>query len=359
MRILALTRYPALAASARCRFHDLEPHLRASGVDMRIEALLPEEYVRTLSVGGVGGMMDIASAYAHRAARLVSREHWDAILIQYEAFPFLPGMFERLLVNRGVPFVLDYDDAWFHRYDSHRSFMVRQALGRKIPTLMAKAAAVVAGSRYIADFAMRFNPAVHLIPTAIDLRRYPVAQPGTEASAPTIGWIGGPATTPFLNLVREPLREVMDRTGARLRLVGADAAQVSIPGAEVVPWSASSEIDELSSMSVGIMPVEDSLFARGKCAFKLIQYMGAWKPAVASPVGENVHVVANGASGFIAGTHDEWRDSLMTLLNDAALARRFGRAGRTIVAARYDQVGAASALGAVLRGVVRMSPPRR
>lgn len=308
--------------------------MRVAGVDMHIEPLLPDSYVTSLSVGGLRGMIPLAKRFGRRVAVLRSISTFDVVYIQMEALPFLPAALEEFLLSSSR-YVLDYDDAWFHRYDRHPSIVIRSVLRNKISSLMRRAAGVVVGSRYLYDYASQYNSRVVLVPTSIDLSRYPLTAPSHRAAHPIVGWIGSPSTTPHLLTIVEALRKVVQQLNAHVRIIGARPGAVSLPNTQDLPWSSSTEIELLKDIDVGIMPLPDEPFTRGKCAFKLIQYMGCWKPVVASPVGENNFVVEHEKNGFLAHTTDEWVSSIRRLIENPDLAARLGSVGRSRVASSY------------------------
>jgi glycosyltransferase involved in cell wall biosynthesis len=151
---------------------------------------------------------------------------------------------------------------------------------------------------------------------------------------PCVGWIGQRATADFLRPLA-PLFEQLGRQGeGRFTAIGIDAQQLGLPMASV-PWSEDTEVASLRILDVGIMPLLDGPFERGKCGYKLIQYMACGLPVVASPVGVNRQIVEHGVNGFLADTQQEWEDALRTLLADPLLRERMGAAGREKVARQY------------------------
>jgi glycosyltransferase involved in cell wall biosynthesis len=235
-----------------------------------------------------------------------------------------------------VPYVLDYDDAVFHLYDEHRSAAIRWALGGKHPSLMRRAALVVVGNGYLADCAERAGARnVAVVPTAVDLDRYGAAREAAQDGAPPrVGWIGQRSTADFLRPLA-PLFERLAAAGkARFAAIGIDARALGLP-MDGVPWSEDSEVHSIRGLDVGVMPLVDGPFERGKCGYKLVQYMACGLPVVASPVGVNRQLVEHGVNGFLATTNEEWRMALETLLSDAGLRRRMGRAGRRMVEETY------------------------
>ena len=207
---------------------------------------------------------------------------------------------------------------------------------------MSKAALVVGGNSYLAQRAIDAGATwVEVLPTVVNLDRYPIRSP-LESSADSgalsvlrIVWIGSPSTAHYLDLLRETLKELATHTPFVLRVIGA--SEVSIPGVEVetIAWTEDTEVDSISSCAVGIMPLEDSPWEKGKCGYKLIQYMACSLPVVASAVGANVEIVEDGKNGYLVRSTDEWVVALRTLLESPRLRAEMGKAGRARVEENY------------------------
>jgi len=261
---------------------------------------------------------------------------YDLVWLQGEALPWVPEAIERRLMPSRIPYVVDYDDAWFHRYDRHARTAVRRFLGRKIDGVMARAATVIAGNDYLAARAKRAGACdVQLLPSAVDLEQYPVSVP-SPAPRFTIGWIGSPTTAPYLNSISDALRLASEQLKARVVLVGS--GPINLPGVcvETRSWQETSEAAEIGKFDVGIMPLTDGPWEQGKCGFKLIQYMAAGRPAIASPVGVNRVIVRHGITGFLAVTTDDWMRSFEALAASIQLRTRMGLAGRQVVEREYS-----------------------
>jgi len=274
-------------------------------------------------------------AYSHRVLQLMRRHLFDLVWIEKEALPWLPVWIERALLC-GVPYVLDFDDALFHHYDLHPSPLVRCFLGHRLDLLMADARLVVCGNDYLAERAKHAGaPWVEVLPTAIDLERYhsPPAD-NSDCDVPRIVWIGSPTTVHYLNLIHKSLLSLRERYPFKLRVIGARLDLLGID-VEYIDWSEESEVSAIQACQVGIMPLLDSPWERGKCGYKLIQYMACGLPVVASPVGVNHMIVHEGVNGFLAGSHDEWVVKLESLLRDEPLRQRMGTAGRLRVESEY------------------------
>jgi glycosyltransferase involved in cell wall biosynthesis len=258
------------------------------------------------------------------------------VLIEYELFPWFPALFERLLAWRGCRMVVDYDDALFHQYDAHPNPWVRRLLGSKIATVMRLAHTVVVGNAYLAAYARSAGARrVELIPTVVDLVRYRVKDAARNSDNFTIGWIGSPSTARYLHEIAPALARLCRDGRARVRVVGS--GPLNLPGVamEVVAWSEETEVEEILGFDVGVMPLPDEPWARGKCGFKLVQYMACALPVVASPVGVNSEIVEDGVNGFLACGEADWVAALERLKENAALGKRLGKEGRRKVEEQY------------------------
>lgn len=339
MKLLLLTRYGRLGASSRIRFLQYLPWLEQGGIQVTVQPLLSDEMLQTRYEQGTYGLLPLIKAYVNRWRALLGRRQFDVVWIEKEALPWMPLWLERALL-RGVPYVLDFDDAVFHNYDQHRSPWVRRLYGQRLDGLMAHAALVVGGNNYLVQRAHDAGARwVEVLPTVIDLDRYPTPAYAdkltTPYSVPCIVWIGSPATSHYLKLLREPLLELARTQPFVLRVVGG--GEVDMPGlqVEVVPWSEATEVASISACDVGIMPLQDSLWERGKCGYKLIQYMACGLPVVASDVGVNPEIVQHGVNGLLVRSSADWHVALGQLLSDATLRARMGQAGRQRVEQHY------------------------
>jgi glycosyltransferase involved in cell wall biosynthesis len=334
--ILALTKYGRRAASTRQRLLQYEPFLKDHGISLKVSPLLDDAYLAGLADGSRASPMAIAGNYLERFRMLRGAGSYDLIWVQYELFPYLPGLFERLAPLRNKPIVYDLDDAIFHWYDDHSRRLVRTLLANKLAPLIRRASVCFCGNRYLLDYASRYCPNSIIVPTVVDTDQYMPRRDAGDPDAPVVGWIGSPVTWHFVEPVLPVIQSVVEKHGARLRAVGAGHAARGIEGLEAVEWTEESEIAEVQQMDIGIMPLKKDLFARGKCGYKLIQYMACGLPVVASPVGVNSEIVTHGVNGFLAETREEWAAALDRLLTDRALRLSLGQQGRERVVERYS-----------------------
>lgn len=358
MKLVVLSRYTRIGASSRLRTMQYAPFLAAEGIELRFAPLFPEAYLSARHGRGAGAGLVLA-AYAGRIAARPGLARADLIWLEKEALPFLPWSFERALLPRGVPIVADYDDALFHRYDLHPRPWVRWLLGRKIDRVMAAAALVTAGNPYLAERARRAGAAqVDLVPTVVDTARYALAPEPARAGPPCLGWIGSPSTwrdymVPMLPL----LGAAAEAAGARIRVVGAGPQAEAAAVITHLPWSEQDEVAQIQAMDIGLMPLADTPWARGKCGYKILQYMACGLPVIASPVGVNAEIVRHGETGFLASSPAEWREAILRLAADPALRRRMGAAGRRRVEANYSLAHWGPRLAQRLAALARASRP--
>jgi hypothetical protein len=336
VKVLMLSRYGRLGASSRMRFYQYLPGLNAAGISIAVAPLFSDMYVQGLQRDRKS-LFEILRSYLARVQSLFIGRQFDLLWIEKETLPWLPGAVEKLLMPSAIPYVLDYDDAVFHQYDKNRNPVIRAALKGKHPALIQGAALVVAGNEYLAEFARRAGARhVELMPTVIDLARYPAAacDRTRAATPPCVGWIGQRATAAFLTPYAPLFKRLSTDKRARFAAIGIDAQSLGLP-MDSIPWAEQSEVEAIFSFDIGIMPLLDRPFERGKCGYKLIQYMACGLPVVASPVGVNRQIVEHGVNGFLADTPEQWEQALERLLADPDLRQRMGRAGRKKVEQQY------------------------
>lgn len=337
MNVLLLSRYGRQGASSRVRFYQYLPYLEEHGVRVTIRALFSDRYLKGLYGRGTRSLREISRSYLRRLADLATVHQHDLVWVEGEAFPWLPPSIETAVFGRGVPTVVDYDDAIFHRYDLHRTRAVRWALGGRIDRVMRAATAVTAGNEYLARRASRAGASrVEIFPSVVDLAKYPEPEGSAPRDELTVGWIGTPATEHYLELVYPALRQLAASGPLRLRVVGAEAPSGFGFRVESRPWSEEAEAREIATFDVGIMPLAEGPWELGKCGYKLIQCMAAGVPVVASAVGANRAITVEGETGFLASTTDDWLRALATLRADPVLRSRMGAAGRERVARNYS-----------------------
>lgn len=354
MHILLLTRFERLGSASRVRYYQYLPYLEAHGVNITISSLLTDEYITRLYTGQRQKMSAFMYSYFKRVRALLQSHTYDLIWLEKESLPWLPAWLENLFSRTSI--VVDYDDAIFHRYDQHPSPLIRGLLSRKIDAVMRHAAVVVVGNDYLAAHAQKAGAKrIEFLPSVVDTTRYqPTNQLNNQFNHPfTIGWIGAPVTAPYLQLIQPALHELCARGDVHVIQVGGGNLALEGVHLENHPWTEAIEVTEIQNFDVGIMPLPDQPFERGKCGYKLIQYMACALPVVASPVGVNQSLIEHGVNGFLATTPKEWVEALTTLQQNPALRRQMGLVGRKKVEQFYSLQTNAPKLLNLLQNVER------
>jgi glycosyltransferase involved in cell wall biosynthesis len=339
-----MTRYGPLAPSSRVRFYQYLPYLKQHGVEFQTAPLLSNDYVARLYSGRRSSLMSITAAYIQRIRQLTRARDFDLLWLEKELLPWLPAQAERMLLRLKIPYVVDYDDAVFHRYDLHKNGLIRLLLGSKIDSVIRCAALVIVGNDYLAKRAHDAGARkVEYLPSVVDTERYfPKKTIGLDFH---IGWIGSPMTATYVRSIEKPLNQLCRDPDVSVILIGA-GNQLHLPGTRTVirAWDEATETSEIQSFDVGTMPLPDEPFERGKCGYKLIQYMACGLPVVASPVGANRQIVEHGVNGFWASTNEEWFEALNILHKDKKQRNQMGAAGRNKVTQQFSLQAAAPRL---------------
>jgi len=354
IKILTLSKYGMLGASSRLRLFQFADYFHNDNFSLSFNILIDDVSLADrykLNRYRCGSLM---ASYFKRTISLLGRHQYDLIWIEKEALPWIPACIERLLL-KGVPYILDYDDAVFHQYDQHHNPIVRFFFGNRIDSLMAGARLVNAGNDYLANRARTAGAQrVELVPTVVDVSKYDPesTSQSSQGDLPRIVWIGSPSTSWYLEMLQEPLRDLSRVLPFSLRIIGADGFEMKGVNVELCPWSEETEVKLIRDCTIGVMPLHNSSWEQGKCGYKLIQYMACGLPVVASPVGVNCKIIEHGVNGFLANSRDEWYSNLKILLDDFELQRQFGFNGRKSVEKDYCVQVQAPRLVQMFRDVV-------
>ncbi len=365
VRVLAFSPVPYEGAGCRFRIAQYLPYLAGQGIDVTVAPFYDRELFRIVYQPGQQARKAalFLKQSAARLATTVGAGQYDAVWIYREVFPIGPPVLELLLAAIGRPLVYDFDDAVFlpNTSDANRHLNALK-YPQKVAQVLRRCDEVVAGNEYLAAYARRFNPSVRIIPTAVDTDVFvPRAAPRPAASRPIVGWIGTPTTATYLGMLTAALTAVAAAHAFTLRVSGA-GRELAVPSVQVesTPWSLAGEVALFNTCDVGVYPLTDDDWSRGKCGFKAIEFMACGVPVVASPVGVNREIIQDGVNGFLAATEAEWVDKIGRLLADPALCGRLGAAGRRTVEERYSLHVNAPRIAATLRDAVarRARAPR-
>jgi glycosyltransferase involved in cell wall biosynthesis len=359
LRVLVLTIKPkGLSPGQRFRLEQwASPLASKHGVTMDFAPFESQHLTRLLyQPGHIGKKIYWVARDFLRRARVVARSRgYDAAIVYREAALIGPAVYERLLARSGVPMFFDFDDAiWSPTQDaaSVNGFFSKLHFWGKTSTTCRIAAGVIAGNNYLADYARQRNDNVIVIPTTIDLDDYPVQLEPAANEPFIVGWTGSLSTLQHFEFARGALERLARQRRVQVKVICNEPPARPIEGAEnvFIRWSEDREAENVGACHVGIMPLPDDDYTRGKCGLKAIQFMATGRPVVIAPVGMNNDLIQHGVNGFLAGTEDEWVEHLNALADSPELRARIGAAGRKTVATGYSAEVGASRLAAALRG---------
>lgn len=324
-----------MGASSRLRTYQFLPSWKKAGYEVKISSFFNEFYLKEKYKGQGVTKSNVLSSYLNRLWILMGFWRYDLIWVEKELFPFFPAWAEWVLSKLGKGYVVDYDDAVFHRYDMARRPVVRKWLGKKIDGVMRHANIVWAGNSYLGNWATTAGAnRVVILPTVIDPVRYSLKK-YTSSHPVVIGWIGSPTTLKYLIEIRPVLEKLSKELDVVIHVVGGNRSWHFDGKLNLIPWTEEAEVSSIQGMDIGVMPLPDDSWEKGKCAYKLIQYMACGLPVVASPVGMNVDVVVHGENGFLAKTEEDWYNYLKMLVLDAELRKKLGEKGFELVKEHY------------------------
>jgi glycosyltransferase involved in cell wall biosynthesis len=361
VKVLALSPIPEEGAGCRFRISQYIPYLESAGFDVTLRSFYTPAFFALVYRRG---------RYLRKAASFIGLtlrqllllwrvRRYDLVFLYREIIPLGPPILESALARRlRPPVVYDFDDAIFLPAVSEANKVISFLKDTSKPAaIVRRSRRVTVGNAYLADFARAHNPAVDVVPTAVDTDRF-VPRPRAAREGPlVVGWIGSPTTFAYLQGLSDVLRCVAARQLFVLKVSGA-GRPVEFPGLNVVevPWSLDREVELFNTCDIGVYPLTDDDWARGKCGFKAIQFMACGVPVVASAVGVNREIVQDGVNGFLAATPEEWVEKLERLLTDGALRASFREAGRRTIEEGYSVRVTAPKLIAAFNAALGASP---
>ena len=358
IHVLVLSPVPLEGAGYRYRVAQYIPALEQHGFHVTASPFFTSDFFAIVYDRGrrARKLWMFLRQAARRLAELATAHRYDLVLIYREALPVGPPIIERTLAALvGRPLVYDFDDAVFLPNASGANKLVsRLKWYDKVPTIISLSEQTIAGNEYLATYARGRSTAVRVIPTCVDTQTFtPRARTAPPNDVPIVGWIGTHSTTKYLRTLVPVLEQVRQRQPYSLYVVGTDGP-FDVPGVAVSApaWSLEREPLDFQACDVGVYPLADDEWSRGKCGFKAIQFMACGVPVVAAAVGVNCEIIEDGVNGFLASTEREWIDKLTRLLSDAALRQRMGEAARRTIEERYSLAVNAPRFVSALRAAV-------
>lgn len=338
MRVLFIVPHPIEGPSSRFRVYQYIPYLREQGIDVMVRPFMSSAFAQLAF--SPGRLLTKACwflwATLRRCVDLAGSRRWDIVYLHRDAFPFGPPIFEGLFRRLGHRLIFDFDDAIFLHSQIYANFWDRLKNLNKPAAVIRLAHHVVVGNDYLRKYALRYGPHVTTLPTVVDTNQYIPRSMPPMGSTLTVGWIGTPSSSRYVEWLTPMLQQAAAHADIRLHCVGIPPFPMSGISACFTPWSLASETELLKQFDIGVMPLFDDDEARGKCGLKLLQYMALAIPSIASPVGVNTEILHNDENGLLANHETEWVEALTRLAADPGLRARLGDAGRATVEERYS-----------------------
>jgi glycosyltransferase involved in cell wall biosynthesis len=337
MNVVYFAKTSERGPSSRYRIYQFLPYLERAGIHCAVRPLFGRTYFALLEINSsvlrtCGKALYVSARFVKRIWDLVKIGKTEVVVIEGQLFPYCPPWIERVLTLLGKKLVVEFDDAIY----------LTPGHGRKIPSLLRLSAAAIVGNSTLGKYASVHQPNVVVVPTVVDTDRF---RPGLEerpsAAAAldrriTIVWIGLGYNFRYIRMLLPTLRELQKEYRIVLRIISSDVPVLPGVDVEFRPWSYESEVQDLQTANIGVMPLLDDEWGRGKCGLKLLQYMAVGLPAVASAVGVNCEIVRARENGFLARTEEDWYRQLAELCRNPELRRRMGEAARETVVGQYS-----------------------
>lgn len=323
MKILFLHPYPAgEAPSQRFRFEQYLDFLEKQGHQIDRQSFLDTKTWRILYKQGYQfiKIIGIIKGFLRRIKLLFSLKKYDYVFIHREAtpigYPFIEYCIAKICKKK---IIFDFDDAiWLPNTSQENKLVARLKFHQKTNLICKWATKISAGNQYLVDYAKQFNQNVVLNPTTIDTENLHNADffPNPKNNIFTIGWTGTHSTLFYLDFLWEVLEELEQKYTFKMIVIANQKPITTLKSLEFIEWNKNTEIQDLLKIDVGLMPLTDDKWAKGKCGFKALQYMALGIPTIASPVGVNTAIIQNNKNGFLCTTQQEWKECLISFFEN-------------------------------------------
>lgn len=339
-KIIFLVPYPlGSAPSQRFRF---EQYLSSLEKDFAIEvhSFIDEETWKKLYAPGLWGFKGkkMLQSFWKRLMLLPKLAKADHIFIHREATQIGPPIIEWILAKvLRKKYIYDFDDAiWIPNFSETNARFQRLKAYWKVRFIIRWAGQVTAGNRFLATYASKFNKHVVILPTTIDTVNHHSILSKTDQKPIRIGWTGTHTTLHYLNDLLPTLKKLNKKHKFLFRLISNQKPDWDLPNLEFVQWNKETEIEDLSQIQIGVMPLKEDRWSAAKCGFKGLQYMACAIPTVLSPIGANLTLVKEGESGYFARTEEDWYRILDELLSDEDKRKQIALNGRQRIIEAYS-----------------------
>lgn len=339
--LIIANQQPDCAPNQRFRFEQYLDFLNANGFHCEVSPLLSCNEAKLLYDRGhyFKKALLINRSFRLRKNDLKRINDYDFVFVSRESLMTGSFFFERKLKQINKPFIFDFDDAiWkidVSPANRHFSWMKNPA---KTSEIIRIATCVIAGNDYLAEFAGKFNPNTLIIPTTVDTLRFTKTKPRKDSMPVVIGWSGSNTTIAHLKTILPVLKTIKKKYGDKVafKVIGDEKFFCDSPTIKGEKWTSTDEVEKMNTFDIGIMPLPDNEWTKGKCGLKGLTYMACEIPSVMSPVGVNNDIIQHGENGFLAGSDQEWINTLGMLIESPELREKIGKAGRQTVIEKYS-----------------------
>lgn len=340
-KVLFIVPYPhQQAPSQRFRFEQYESFLISKGISVEYAPYFDEKTWSLLYQKGYffRKIYCVFAAYLKRFGLLFKLKKYDHLFIHREVAPIGPPIFEFIIAKiLKRKYHYDFDDAiWLPNFSQANSRFQWFKMYWKVNYAMKWAHRISAGNEYLANYARQYNSNVVVLPTTIDTENVHNLDCNHDELIPTIGWTGSHSTMHYLDFIYPIIAELEKEFSFKFRVISDKKPNIELQSLEFIPWNKETEIEDLSKIQIGIMPLTDDQWSEGKCGFKGLQYMALGITSVMSPVGVNKTIIQNNENGFLVSTPEEWKTILTKLLREPELRKQIGFKGKETIEKRYS-----------------------
>ncbi|MDA3886895.1 MAG: glycosyltransferase family 4 protein [Candidatus Delongbacteria bacterium] len=359
LNILGLSLFGRQGASSRYRLYQYIPYLKKDGIECKVLPLINDRaYNILLGLKKVNKFLKpviksylVISALFKRFFHILQARRYDVIFIQKDV---LPSFYLFLLRKLNNNIIFDLDDALYENHSTIKpsffslDYIFFKLRKNNLVKMLKCAKAVTVTTPYLAEYVKKFNKNVHIITGPIDSSLY-IPLKKDHRSKIVIGWIGSPVTTKYVQDISEVLIELQNKySNIEFHLIGAKKFELKNVNIQFLDWSEETEIKLLSDFDIGIMPLTDDKWSKGKGGLKILQYFAMSLPVVCSPIGINNQLISQGKNGFGAKSAEDWIEYLDILINNEDLRKEMGKNGRKIIEEKYDLKKASGYLAEII-----------
>ena len=329
------------APSQRFRVELYEPYLQEAGIPYKIAPFMDESTWKVLYQKGsvLQKAWGIIKGYLRRLKTVLFDVHgYSHVFVHREAAPLGPPIFEWMAAKLwGKKLIYDFDDAiWIPNTSSENKLAAWLKAFGKVKRICRWAYKITPGNEYLCNYAAQYNKNIICLPTCVDMERGHNKVKEHKEHITVIGWTGSHSTLPYLDPIIPIMQELEQELNIFFAVIANKKPDLPLKNWEFINWNEKSEIDDLLRIDIGIMPLQPDEWSEGKCGFKLIQYLSAGIPAIASPVGVNKTIIEEGINGYLCSDNETWKNRIKKLVTNVQLRKDFGKAGHDKMLKEYS-----------------------